>query len=122
MTINIKLGTRWLDQAAVLIIDEHPAEFELEDIFHACNRVDGLAGDIARLMSTSADATWLARLREAIDQHQLPSMSVDDGIWVTAPSGQELGGMVCMFAGWEPLRHTDRSAFLDGCKLIHLAP
>lgn len=98
----ITLGVRYAEVPRVLVLDEHPPEFNPEVVFEACNRIEDDATDIANLRN--AHWEWAIPLREGLDPAHAPSMSVDDTVQIFAvDGGVQLGGWRVEARGWVAL-------------------
>ena len=99
-TITLTLGVRFGEHDANYVksfsIQGIPTEFTPEQVFHAANRIDETAIDMANL-SNAAFKT----MRWALDIHNAPSMSAGDYFDVFSDKGVRLGRWLCLRMGWE---------------------
>jgi hypothetical protein len=81
--LRCTLGAR-TDHPVGIQVVAHPDDFDLEDVFWACNRILPLEEDVKRL-----DAFWMRTLRVALSEYRAPSMSPGDQIehWVIDAHG-----------------------------------
>ena len=114
-----------LGSSHALVTESEPVEFDVEHIFHACNRIDHPGQDMLALYDLAGDRTsarWLVELRGGLDIASAPSMSVNDVVWVTADSGEELGGWVCQPVGFSTVMPgmIDQAELLEGRHVHHI--
>jgi hypothetical protein len=99
MMLVLTLGKRWLHQpAVVVVVNDVPDDVDPDDVFTAANRISDAADDVEAL-----DLQWMKDLRNAIDTHNAPSMSVGDTFEKVSDDGQYLGGYAVMMSGWKLL-------------------
>ena len=87
---------------AVITVSD-PLEYDIERVFHACNRINTTPDDVWDIYQTGSDmesVRWLAELRYAIDIVHAPSMSVGDCIYVQSNTGQLVACHICERTGW----------------------
>lgn len=91
----------------VFLIEDHPAEFDVDEIFKAFNGVEPVPD-------------WLVMAVTVQNQYRVMSMSVGDAIFHTSSQGREFGGLLCADNGWTriPLRQSNgdcsRHAMMNG--------
>lgn len=85
----------------VTVSDDDGLEFDPEAIFKACNRINHLDEDRAHL-----PYPWQKMMRELLDFHAAPSMSVGDSFTITTPRAN-LGTWTCNLVGWTHTLNTD---------------
>jgi hypothetical protein len=99
-SLTVRLGVRF----AAVCVDAPPpvvlsitclnTEFNPDDVFLACNRIDDVEVDVNHLVG------WQRELRRLLDHHQAPSMSPGDSFDVTSDAGRHVGSWVCDSFGW----------------------
>lgn len=96
-TITVRLGTMFRPMPHIMTItvsDEDGHEFDPEAVFKACNRINELDADRNNL-----PFAWQKMMREMLDFHAAPSMSVGDSFAITTPRAN-LGTWTCNMVGW----------------------
>jgi hypothetical protein len=73
------------DATVCVDVPEHPVEFDLDDVFWAANRIGDLPEDLGRF-----EHDWMRQIRQAIDDANAPSMSVDDLIEMIDDHGRTI--------------------------------
>jgi hypothetical protein len=104
--LTLILGSR---PTVIELTIDHDPETNPEHIFKAANRIDEVDVDLAHLPTE-----WQRVIRRSIDSAGAPSMSVNDAVYVTSDSGEELGGWRCTSFGWVEAESTRRAAMLNG--------
>lgn len=93
--LTVTLGVRHLEQPKEVIafVD---GELDPDMVFVACNRIDTCGRDKMDL-----PFAWQRELRELIDVHGAPSMSVGDIVSLTMNGGRTKAIWVCATSGWD---------------------
>jgi len=96
MHIIVTLGKRWTETPTVIqIFSDDIGEINPDDVFHAANRIETEAEDIANLATS-----WQRQLRHTIETARAPSMSGGDTFELVSDAGRHLGGWYCESVGW----------------------
>lgn len=102
MRIEVTLGVRFAEHQPVHVLKHAShdiAEIDLEYIFEACNRIEGLHEDVDRLRKLNLPS--LCWLRESLDIAKAPSMSPEDEIKFFSDAGVLVRHVTCGSIGWK---------------------
>jgi hypothetical protein len=104
MRIEVTLGVRYAQHQDVHVIKHASsdyAEIQLEHIFEALNRIEGLHEDVDRLRKLEIPS--LCWLRESLDIAKAPSMSPEDEIKFFSDAGVLVRHVRCESIGWKEI-------------------
>lgn len=109
MELRVELGHQFAHHGvAIKHFSFHSSDFaEMppDVVFASMNRVFDLETDFDRLEVECPGFPMARRMREALDQHQAPSMSVGDRITYVSDAGVVVRAVECAPVGWKEIPH-----------------